>query len=227
MNKAAIADSALDLQKTIWHLRDVYCRAANNNPLLCLAPEIACRHLGYTYAKISEFGDSRFTKGRVIGQLDMARKSVTVADTMSLNEQKFTAAHEIGHILIHKDHGDMTMHRERPQLGDNKNRPPREKEADYFAACFTMPEKQIKTEFCRRFGPSLPLRIDDRLAWFLAPSNPGQLLNLSKNSLDRELAIARYQGTTQKRFHSLAELFGVSAKAMALRLKELNLVQWP
>lgn len=226
MNNPAIANAAQDLLKAIWCLREVYCPQAEHNPLLCLNPEIACRHLGYTYSCITEFGDLRFTGGRIIGQLDIPHRRVTVAGNLPVAEQRFTAAHEIGHLIMHINDGDMSMHRERFDFGNDTNRPPREKEADHFAACFLMPEKLVRHEFSIRFGTSEQLRMTEQLAWQLAPTNPDQLLRVSKDSFDRELALAKYEGS-HRRFTSLADMFRVSAKAMARRLKELKLVQWP
>lgn len=227
MNNKAIAESALDLQRAIWRLKEVYCPQAKGNPLLCLAPEIACRHMGYTFSRETEFGDPRFTGGRIIGQLDMTQKRIGVAENLPFAEQRFTAAHEIGHLILHGHHGDMTMHRERPQFGNSPNRPPREREADYFAACYLIPEEPLRGFFTRRFGHTLPLRMTEQLAWQLAPTNPDQLLKASIDSLDRELALAKYEGSALGRFRSLANIFGVSAKAMAWRLKELKFIQWP
>lgn len=69
---------------------------------------------------------------------------VYINNSDSINRQRFTVAHELGHFLLHKGKqfvdefsAGETFYRD----GEDTHE---EKEANYFAACFLMPEKLVE-----------------------------------------------------------------------------------
>ena len=115
------------------------------------------------------------------------------------------------------------MHRERPTNGPRAGRPPREQEADYFAACLLMPRQAVLKEFSVRFGSKRPLVLTETVAFHLK-ADAGQLFSQPAGSLLFAQAVARCNQFDRHRFRSLADYFGVSVSAMAIRLEELNLL---
>ncbi len=163
---------------------------------------------------------------RVAGLLDRQAKKIAVATQFSKEIVRFTAAHEIGHWLLHPHE---IMHRDRPIDGSNNIEEARsaiEKEADYFSACFLMPENLLITKFEEMFGNE-PFIFDDTAAFNMSPSDPDILLNADEDSLDREFALAKCTRYNGRQVYSLSQKFGVSNSAMAVRLKKLKLIRWP
>jgi hypothetical protein len=125
-------------------------------------------------------------------------------------------------------HPDEVMHRDRPIDGlIYSSRDMKEREADYFAACYLMPAKLLADYFSSLFSTTIPLAFNEHVAFHLAPYDPHSLLAANEKSLDRELAIARCESFAGQRFHSLSKLFRVSDAPMAIRIKELKLTRWP
>ena len=79
-----------------------------------------------------------------------------------------------------------------------------------------------KIAISRRFP--LPTRRFTAAHW-LCPANPGFLLEADMNTLEREVAVASTRSYAGRHFDSLAKYFGVTIASMAIRLKELQLVQ--
>ncbi|WP_411563151.1 hypothetical protein [Pseudomonas shirazensis] len=71
------------------------------------------------------------------------------------------------------------------------------------------------------------MRFSDVIAYHFGPNNPDRLLYVPKESGERELALARCTRFNNQNLVSLAQQFGVSDSAMAIRIKELELVRWP
>ncbi len=138
---------------------------------------------------------------------------------------RFTGGHELAHWYLHT--GEL-MHRDRPVKGlsiDKEPRSPLEKEADYFASCFLVPKKLTIELFEKTFG-KIPLELNDESAFWLSHGQPDSLFESKPGSLDFALAVATaiyYQG---RHFISLTKQFGVSNTTMAIRLKELKLIEY-
>lgn len=81
--------------------------------------------------------------------------------------------------------------------------------------------------FQKQFKVRTPLRFDDGLAYWLCPEDPESLLYVEQSSLAREKALSKCTGLAGRSFPSLADQFKVSVGAMALRIRELRLVDWP
>jgi Zn-dependent peptidase ImmA (M78 family) len=85
----------------------------------------------------------------VAGIIDKDKKEVFISRRYPVAVRNFTAAHELGHAIMHQQSG---LHRDKPIDGSaGGQRDPIEKEADYFAACFLMPEKLVCSVFKQRF----------------------------------------------------------------------------
>src|SRR5690606_12973704 len=128
--------------------------------------------------------------------------------------QRFTAAHELGHCLLH---AGITLHRDRPLDGSRRSssRDIREQEADWFSAFFLMPRKPIQQLFHKMFRTD-EFVLNDNTAFALRPGQTTQLRAECQDlrSLSRILASAeQYDGV---HFNSLASIFGVSVEAMAI-----------
>lgn len=199
-----------------------------------LDPEGACRAIGLVCIE-QESLEKHSTKSktgntRIAGEININARTITVATEFGDAVKRFTIMHEVAHYLMHHE-SLPKLHRDRPTSGSNivdRTRPFMEREADYFAACYLIPKDLILREFKKRFGNTIPLLMSDESAFKLCPHDPDSLLGVNRESHERELAVAKCKKFGSAHFKlSLAELFGVSNTAMAIRLKELKLVQWP
>ena len=228
--KNEIAEEARKLRYDIWKHRGEIWPYSAVKPFDCLNPEIAAKYLGYTYESISEWGDRRFSKGGVVGLFNRRDKRILIDGSRKYVEQRFTAAHELGHAVLHGHIKEVDMHRERPIIGSwaaDNSRNWIEREADYFACCFLIPEPALIKEFELRFGPA-PIHINTQVAFWISNGNQKAVEYVSRDSINREMAIASCQGFgPEKHFKSLAQIFNVSVTAMAWRIKELELIKWP
>jgi hypothetical protein len=86
-----------------------------------------------------------------------------------------------------------------------------------------MPRKAVISEFDARFTSKHPLVLTETVAYHLK-IDIGTLFSQPRGSLLFAEAVARAQQFDRARFQSLAQFFGVSALAMAIRLEELGLV---
>ena len=155
-------------------------------------------------------------------------RKVVLFDTLvaQLTEPELEAvlAHEIGHIAL--DHKGTVMHRDRPifQL-ETASRDQFEQEADYFAACFLAPDRLVNEEFQKRFCSKPPLPLTDAVAFHLCGESAHALMRAGPNSFKFAAAVASARTFNTQHFKSLAEVFCISVGAMAIRLRELKLVE--
>lgn len=194
-----------------------------------LEPEVAAHVLGVEYVEMPNLGDPRFGyRGqhlKIAGSIDRGLNRISVSTEFKHNTVRFTGAHEVGHWVLHPD---QVMHRDLPVEGlTTKHRNRKEKEADYYAACYLMPSRLLGDMFSKLFCTTIPLAIDETVAFHLNPQDPQSLLLADDESLERELAVARCESFGTQRFNSLAKIFRVSDLAMAIRIKELKLIRWP
>ena len=221
-----IEHEAREVQKLIWSRRHEIWPEGPPQPIQMLEPEIAAYVLGINYEFHPELIllDRRHSKYEIAGLLDRQSGKIAVAEQFPEEAIRFTGAHEIGHWLLHEDE---TMHRDRPVKGLDvqvRNRPVKEREADYFAACFLMPEKLVVEALESTFLCDGQFVFDDTAAFWLNPGDPDALLRADSGSLDRALALAAARSYGGRHFNSLAEQFRVSVTSMAIRLNELNLI---
>ncbi|KVN96490.1 hypothetical protein WJ70_10465 [Burkholderia ubonensis] len=224
IDKNAIAKEVRRFQYEIWQRAD---RTHNTVPhlLQLFRPDHAAQVHGYQY-EVAEgslgvhgVGKDRY---QVAGLVDPTNNLIKIAGNLTYEVLRFTAAHEIGHIVLHPG---MSLHRDRPLTGEWSPHDKREREANYFAACFLAPEKLVRQEFEARFRTKI-LHLDDNVAFYLAGGRQMQdLLRSQTGSLEfaRAVATAKAFGPGNY-FKPLNEMFGMSPTAMAIRLDELGLV---
>ncbi|HET7634591.1 MAG TPA: ImmA/IrrE family metallo-endopeptidase [Burkholderiales bacterium] len=195
------------------------------NAIALLDPAVALRLVGYEYAAESGLGRYRADGGHVevAGLIDRASRTVRVSHQFPVNVRTFTAAHELGHAVLHQAGGG--IHRDRPLDGGMVSRDPAEWEADRFATYFLMPTRLVKTQFVTLFGTEC-FTLTDHTAFALLGVSLHEAQ--AKIRTPRDLA-RRLANTTQynsRFFKSLSTQFRVSTEAMAIRLEELALVAW-
>ena len=213
---------ARNLQVKMWQNRTrIWKNAAPTNPIKVLDPVIALKLIGYD-CDIDETLGQFYSDGKpveVAGTIDNQSKRVRISRQFSQTIRSFTAAHELGHALLHNT---AKLHRDRPLDGSSISRNSIEFQADKFATFFLMPQKLVRTIFERMFltnkfylneTTSFALGYD-----YLDLKNK----HMSLRQLSRMLASTeRYNGL---QFNSLANQFQVSTEAMAIRLEELELL---
>lgn len=228
MDKKTIQREAAKLRRRVLEYVTSHNPRAKNAKQY-LHPKYAFEMLGVTYEERPDLDlelrvvgeQKRFKRSVIKGRLDRRNKTVATSERSSLAERRFTAAHELAHWILHKG---MIEHRDRP-VDVRAPRPRREREADEFAAAYLMPSKWVAEDLERRFG-SLPVNVDENLAWWLDQTDHERLLVPNADAdFERAKAIAVCTNVGAGHFCSLADEYGVSAKAMALRLLELGLIK--
>lgn len=215
---------ARSLQASLWKDRDrIWPGATPTNPINVLDPFIALRLLGYDCELDETLGQfqSNGKQVEVAGVLDKNARQVRISRQFPNAVRSFTAAHELGHALLH-DTG-AALHRDRPLDGATSPRTGIEFEADKFASFFLMPAKQVQAAF-ERFFLTDQFMLNEATAFALGQGDYDTLNSKCRTlrQLSRLLAGAeQYNGV---HFISLANQFLVSDEAMAIRLEELGLV---
>lgn len=224
-SKKEIETAATELQRRLWRERGQLWDGAPppTNPLEVLDIRKALGLMGYELVYEAGLGHDPRTHIEVAGLIDRGAKQVKVS--MQFPEpayQRFTLAHELGHVVLHPDGGG--IHRDRPLNGERMSREPDEREADLFATYFLMPAKLVREAFLRRFGTTQFVLTDDT-AFALARtiSDVIREKNPSLRHLSRTLAGA--ENYNSHSFKSLADHFNVSVGAMAIRLEELGFLK--
>lgn len=160
---------------------------------------------------------------QVAGILDRANRQVEIARDFTEDTMRFTAAHELGHALLHEG---TILHRDRPLIpSQNVKRNAIERQADKFAAFFLMPSKMVKLVFEEIFETT-SFRINEETVFKLGV---GSIREFRKKCVDIR-GLTRFLVTTrrfgEKSITPLAVIFGVSDEMMAIRLEELGLVEF-
>jgi hypothetical protein len=220
---AEIEQQVRDLHRSMWKNKSkIWGNSIPSNPIDMLDPIVALKLIGYDCDLDETLGQFR-SGGKLIevaGTIDRASARVRISRQFQQNIRSFTAAHELGHALLHQTNG---LHRDKPLNGETISRDPVELEADKFATLFLMPQNLVKTTL-KKFFLTDKFCIDEATAHALGQ---GDFVTLKKKCktlrhLSRLLADAeQYNGL---HFTSLAKQFRVSTEAMAIRLEELELV---
>jgi Zn-dependent peptidase ImmA (M78 family) len=220
-----IEHRARSLQISLWKDRDqIWPVATSSNPINVLDPVVALRLLGYDCEVEETLGQysSDGNQVEIAGTLDKRTRKVRLSRQFNTAVRSFTAAHELGHAVLH-DTGT-SLHRDRPLDGSTQSRAGIEFEADKFASFFLMPAKQVQASF-ERFFLTDQFMLNEETAFALGQGDYQTLSNKCRTlrQLSRMLAHAeQYNG---QHFISLANQFLVSDEAMAIRLEELGLVE--
>lgn len=220
---AEIEQKVRDLHRSIWKNKSkIWGNSIPSNPIDMLDPIIALKLIGYDCDLDETLGHFR-SGGKLIevaGTIDRTSAKIRISRQFQQNIRSFTAAHELGHALLHQTNG---LHRDKPLNGETISRSPVELEADKFATFFLMPANLVKSTLKKYFLTD-KFSIDEVTAHALGQ---GDFVTLKKKCktlrhLSRLLADAeQYNGL---HFTSLAKQFRVSTEAMAIRLEELELV---
>ena len=120
--------------------------------------------------------DGMYTDPNNLGGLRVQDKMVEINENIANQEGRmhFTAAHEIGHIIMHvplmkKSHNDIFCRKDEGFEGNKKE--PIEWQADTFAAFLLMPTKHVKKAFLKQYKDSQNVR-KKRLLDLLIPRSP-------------------------------------------------------
>lgn len=169
---------------------------------------------------------------RLRGHCNYDKKLIQIAfEGISPGEKIFTAAHEIGHAVLHTD-----AHRTSP--GSARKRTIRkvdklitpaqerkmEREANMFASEILMPEKAVRDYFLRVFGRE-KIWVGSSKAQNIIKDFSQKIQKITsnlKNAKDFSPYFADYKKTRSN--PSMREFFGVSRIAMSIRLLELKLI---
>lgn len=213
------------LQRTMWKQRQQLLEDKEVGPLDIINPSLALHSIGYktelkdTLGQFSGNGELY----EVAGIIDNDDKSVQISRRFSPEIRNFTAAHELGHAILHEGNG---LHRDRALDGSQANRTNdhREQEADTFSAYFLMPEKQVRKAFENMFKTSRFILTDDT-AFALTADTLESIQNKCRSLRDLTRLLASTEKYNGRVYKSLAKQFNVSIEALAIRLEELNLVE--
>ena len=212
-----IEKMARRLLAEMWRRReDFWPNEEIDEPLKMLDPQKGCQTIGFDFFIRPDLGYFRHGRGRssVAGIVDFAQKKIEISERPSKEERNFTAAHELGHAVMHEQSG---LHRDRPiDQQASIGRAPSEQEADKFAACFLMPRKLVLAALKDRYGRTR-FELDDEVA-----STLGAAWSRCTSRRERARFVAKHTGRGIQ--VSLVELFQVTVEALAIRLEELGII---
>jgi Zn-dependent peptidase ImmA (M78 family) len=222
---SGIEQIARNIQINIWKNRNkLWPNSVPANPVDMLEPSVAFNSVGYecdVYETLDDYSNGQNFK--IAGLIDQTNKKAYISNQFSLEIQRFTLAHELGHALMHEGSG---LHRDRgldgAPLQGKKDKI--EVEADKFAAFFLMPRNLIISRFNHQFGADI-FTLDEATMFALDPGNKMNLLSKKKNIRYISRLLAETEQYNGQDFISLSKQFRVSVEAMAIRLEELNLIK--
>lgn len=228
ITNAQLEDLATNLQNLLWsNQKSIWGKNSDITYMDVLDPSIIFdKVLGYTFINDSDL-DIDYIDGHLVdvaGIIDQNNKSVQISNHTSPQIQNFTAAHELGHALLHSQ---STLHRDIPMDGNEQaSRSVVEQQADRFAAFFLMPKRLVRDQFQLQFQTNLFQINSDTAFGLTANSNTVPLRSKCKNLRGLCLKLASANTYDGKYFRSLASQFNVTVIAMAIRLEQLGLVQY-
>jgi formiminotetrahydrofolate cyclodeaminase/Zn-dependent peptidase ImmA (M78 family) len=224
-----IEDLARRLQNTLYKYHDKFSkRSAPENVIEVLKPQIVLtKILGYHYEEPDTLGH-HLAEGslfEIAGIIDKSKKSVAVSMQFSKETRNFTAAHELGHALLHRQN---VLHRDKAIDGSGSANPRKqiEAQADKFATYFLMPRKTVESLFRQLFFTD-KFVINDDTVFALTNGSISAFRKKCKTLHDLARILASAESYGGQAFNSLAEMFNVSDEAMAIRIRELGLAEYP
>jgi Zn-dependent peptidase ImmA (M78 family) len=212
--------AARQLAHSIYRARhSLFPEGIPDDPIELLDPKVAFHLLGYQFLELDTMGE--IEPGiDVAGIIDQDNMRVSISRRFTPLIRNFTAAHELGHVLLHRQSG---LHRDKPiDSGGGGQRDMIERQADFFAACFLMPKKLLEERFHQRFADVLSSR--ENLAFLLNRSGDTKVDKELSTKRGLARALASLSSINGHAVMSLAEQFKVSVEAMAIRLEQLDLV---
>lgn len=219
----ALEQKAKDLQRMMWQSKDrIWPNGAPSDPIELLDPALALKQIGYDYDLVDGLGQYRHD-GRpieVAGVIDRTSRTVRISRQLPYHVRAFTAAHELGHAVLHAATG---VHRDRPLDGSVLSRDTMELEADKFASYFLMPEKLVRARFAGNFGTD-HFTLSEATAFALLRCGLADAHKKCKTLRDLSRYLASVERYNTRQVAPLAGQFRVSTEAMAIRLEELGLL---
>jgi len=216
---------ARQLQNVLWSYRDHIWGEVPDNQLGILRPEIVIEKiLGYKFG-YATLGQHTFDGGvsEIAGQIDKKQKTIFISTRFQREVQNFTAAHELGHALFHKG---MILHRDIPLDGSTSHSQDiRERQANKFAAFFLMPEKQVRIVFQELFLRERFV-INQNTVFELGEHSVSDFRARCRNLHGLARFLANVESFRGRPFNSISKVFSVSVGAMAIRLEELDLIEF-
>jgi Zn-dependent peptidase ImmA (M78 family) len=212
------------LHGRLWEERSsIWPTALTGDPIELLDPAAALGLLGYEYELADGLGKYRVGSGviEVAGVIDLSSKLVRVSSQFPMTVQLFTAAHELGHAVLHP--GMNGVHRDRPIDGAEHSRTRIEIEADKFASYFLLPSRLVCSRFERIFGKA-PFVLHDDSAFAFSGSTVAEIQARVRTPRELSRLLANTERYNGEPIVPLAAQFRVSVEAMAIRLEELKLV---
>jgi Zn-dependent peptidase ImmA (M78 family) len=220
-----LEEQARSLQIQLWRDREKIWAGelVPTNPLQVLDPIMALKVIGYECDFQETLGQfsSNGKLVEVAATIDNASKKVSIAHRFTDEVRNYTAAHELGHALLHKT---VELHRDKALNGSVIARNGVEFEADKFASFFLMPQKLVLSRFQRMFLTD-SFVLDESTAFALGYGDYQVALSKLNTVRDLSRVLATQERFNGVQFKSLAQQFNVSAEAMAIRIKELKLVR--
>lgn len=224
---ADIEEIVRKLQNTLWLQRErIWKKETINNPKDVLKPDVVLEKvMNYTYFLSASLGTH--SQGgeifEIAGLIDTTQKLVRVSKKFPQETQNFTAAHELGHAILHRQ---TVMHRDRPLDGSTiVPKTLEETQADKFATYFLMPSRMVEEIFFEFF--KTPKFVINQNTVFAIKGESIQIMRKrcqNRRGLARLLASTEFYGN--KPFNSLAKIFKVSTETIAIRLEELDLLEF-
>jgi len=215
-----------NLHRHLWTSRELILgKNAPVEPTDMLDPALVFNLLGYKFDGAASLGQYRTGSGmaEIAGYIDPVNKYVGISNQYRASTQSFTAAHELGHAVLHGN--TVAMHRDRPlhHGAPFEGRDHKELEADKFATYFLMPKKLVTKEFTDRFF-DVPFEITDDTAFLLTNKSKGEFKNNCQKRRDLAKLLAECGRYGRYTFVPLANQFNVSTEAMAIRIEQLDLL---
>ncbi|MEO1031880.1 MAG: cyclodeaminase/cyclohydrolase family protein [Bacteroidota bacterium] len=218
-----IESYASRFQRLIWkHRKTIWKKNVPTEYIDILKPaRVFKKALGYEFFSNVNFNDSN----EIAGLIDQPNKLVLISKDFAGPTKNFTAAHELGHAILHDQD---VLHRDRPIDGSTTSkRNKTEFQADKFATFFLMPGELVRRIFKELFKTA-KFKLTDDTAFYLSngTKSPSELRKECKdlNGLAVKLALTDYY--LDAPIPTISELFNVSIGAMAIRLIELDLLEF-
>ncbi len=188
-----------------------------------LGPEKIARYLSIKYIEVDEL-PSNDANIEIAGVLDRTNKTIYVSKKFPIEQRRLTGMHEIIHWMLHKNVGRDHLHRDRPisRVPGKDSVDWYEVEATNYACRYLMPEKMVKEIFARSFGLHIGEQIEfnENVAFHL-----GKDIEIVRTMDQMQRAILLATNSSFGRaIIPLYLQFKVSPTAMAIRLKELDLL---
>jgi hypothetical protein len=184
------------------------------------AEEILECHLGLSL----DFADlrARFGDAHILGAIWIDTKKVLIdqsldpsGDQRREGRYRFTVGHEAGHWVLHRhqllEARSAPLFDAKPEPSvicrDTVNKPPIERQADYFASYLLMPEEMVRRQWAEVTGSREPYVAEDEI-----------------NQLRGRYGLAEDEQPTVEIAKRMARVFRVSGQSMQIRLVGLKLI---